>query len=62
MVGVVVKRELTCLDSLLTSLTSLYPTKGRKISKDRVNEYKRREEEERMPPVNDEQKKVTTIV
>lgn len=28
----VIQIPLTCLDSLLTSLTSLYPTKGRKIS------------------------------
>jgi hypothetical protein len=29
----VINSALTCLDSLVTSLTSLYPTKGRKISK-----------------------------
>jgi len=32
------KHALTCLDSLATSLTSLYPTKGRKISKYDVKE------------------------
>lgn len=31
---------LTSLDSLITSLTSLYPTKGRNISKREVKEYK----------------------
>lgn len=29
---------LTCLDSFITSLTSLYPTKGRKISREDVKE------------------------
>lgn len=33
-------RLLTSLDSLITSLTSLYPTKGRNISKREVKEYK----------------------
>lgn len=40
-VGVCVSgRLLTSLDSLITSLTSLYPTKGRNISKRDVKEYK----------------------
>lgn len=40
-VGVCVSgRLLTSLDSLITSLTSLYPTKGRNISKREVKEYK----------------------